>query len=99
MNNKTIELPRFITIGENCLEEIGSTIIKLGKYENILIVSGPNVKRIISKKILESLESQQLEQKWITIKSPTMGNVSIVRSNTIKKQNRFNNWNWRWKIS
>ena len=86
MNNKTIELPRFITIGENCLEEIGNTIIKLGKYENILIVSGPNVKRIINKKILKSLESQQLEHKWITIKSPTMGNVSIVRSNTIKNK-------------
>ena len=53
MNNKTIELPRFITIGENCLEEIGNTIIKLGKYENILIVSGPNVKRIINKKMLD----------------------------------------------
>lgn len=86
MNNKTIELPRFITIGENCLEEIGSTINNLGKYKNILIVSGVNVKKILNKKIVESLENQQLSYKWITVKAPTMGSVSIVRSNTIKNK-------------
>lgn len=86
MNNKTIELPRFITIGENCLEEIGTTINNLGKYKNILIVSGVNVKKLLNKKIVESLEDQQLNYKWITVKSPTMGSVSIVRSNTIKNK-------------
>ena len=55
MNNKTIELPRFITIGENCLEEIGTTINNLGKYKNILIVSGVNVKKLLNKKIVQSL--------------------------------------------
>ena len=86
MNTKTIELPRFITIGENCLEEIGTTINNLGKYKNILIVSGVNVKKLLNKKIVESLEDQQLNYKWITVKSPTMGSVSIVRSNTIKNK-------------
>ena len=86
INNKTIELPRFITIGENCLEEIGTTINNLGKYKNILIVSGVNVKKLLNKKIVESLEDQQLNYKWITVKSPTMGSVSIVRSNTIKNK-------------
>jgi len=86
MNTKTIELPRFITIGENCLEEIGSTINNLGKYKNILIVSGVNVKKLLDKKITESLENQQLNYKWVTVKAPTMGSVSIVRSNTIKNK-------------
>jgi glycerol-1-phosphate dehydrogenase [NAD(P)+] len=60
----TMELPRQIVVGEKNIEHIGEFLKSLSKPKKISIISGKNVKKIIGKKIDDSLTKSRLRGVW-----------------------------------
>jgi glycerol-1-phosphate dehydrogenase [NAD(P)+] len=50
-----MELPRLIVVGNNNLNQIGKFLKTLSNPKKVSIISGKNVKSILSKKIEKSL--------------------------------------------
>ena len=60
----TMELPRQIVVGEKNIDRVGDFLKSLSKPKKISIISGKNVKKIIGKKIDDSLKDSQINSIW-----------------------------------
>ena len=60
----TMELPRQIVVGEKNIDRIGEFLKCLSKPKKISIISGKNVKKIIGKKIDDSLKKSKIKNVW-----------------------------------
>ena len=60
----TMELPRLIVVGEKNISKFGSFLLSLSNPKKISIISGPNVKKLVYKKIEKSLQSSKIRYFW-----------------------------------
>ena len=60
----TMELPRQIVVGEKNIDRVGKFLESLSKPKKVSIVSGKNVKKIIGKKIDDSLKRSKVRTVW-----------------------------------
>ena len=60
----TMELPRQIVVGENNIDRIGEFLKSLSKPKKVSIISGRNVRKIIGKKIDDSLKKSKITDVW-----------------------------------
>lgn len=64
MKSHTMELPRLIVVGENNISELGSFLNSLKNPRTISLISGIHVKKILKKKIEDSLKSNKIKFVW-----------------------------------
>jgi len=60
----TMELPRLIVVGEKNIGKIGNFLKSLNNAKKVSLISGSNVKKIVQKKIDESLASSNIKKSW-----------------------------------
>ena len=60
----TMELPRLIVVGEKNIGKIGDFLKSLNNVKKVSLISGSNVKKIVQKKIDESLASSNIKKSW-----------------------------------
>ena len=60
----TMELPRQIVVGEKNIDRIGEFLKSLSKPKKVSIISGRNVRKIIGKKIDDSLIKSKITDVW-----------------------------------
>ena len=60
----TMELPRLIVVGEKNIGKIGNFLKSLNDAKKVSLISGSNVKKIVQKKIDESLASSNIKKSW-----------------------------------
>ena len=60
----TMELPRLIVVGEKNIRKIGDFLKSLNDAKKVSLISGSNVKKIVQKKIDESLASSNIKKSW-----------------------------------
>ena len=77
----TMELPRQIVVGEKNIDRIGEFLKSLSKPRKISIISGKNVKKIIGKKIDDSLKKSKIIGVW----HPAISNHVNALKDTEKK--------------
>ena len=77
----TMELPRQIVVGEKNIDRIGEFMKSLSKPKKISIISGKNVKKIIGKKIDDSLKKSKIIGVW----HPAISNHVNALKDTEKK--------------
>ena len=80
MQSHTMELPRLIEIGEKNIGDFGRFINSLNKAKKISLISGINVRKIIRKKIEESLKINKIKFFW-----HMSGDNTITAINQIQK--------------
>ncbi len=72
MPSHVMELPRKIVIGENNIEDIGKFVADLANPKKVSVVSGDRVKKIIYKKVADSLAASKIKNIWhISISNDT----------------------------
>jgi len=59
-----MELPRLIVIGEKNIDKIGNFLKSFDNHKKISLISGPNVKKLIHKKINDSLILSKIKFVW-----------------------------------
>ena len=64
MPSHTMELPRLIVVGEKNIGKIGNFLKSLNNAKKVSLISGSNVKKIVQKKIDESLASSNIKKSW-----------------------------------
>ena len=64
MPSHTMELPRLIVVGEKNIGKIGNFLKSLNDAKKVSLISGSNVKKIVQKKIDESLASSNIKKSW-----------------------------------
>ncbi|MFB5623280.1 MAG: iron-containing alcohol dehydrogenase, partial [Nitrosarchaeum sp.] len=80
MQSHTMELPRLIEIGEKNIGDFGRFVNSLNKSKRISLISGMNVKKIIKKKIEDSLKTKKIKFVW-----HMSGDNTITAINQIQK--------------
>ncbi|MFB5626795.1 MAG: sn-glycerol-1-phosphate dehydrogenase [Nitrosarchaeum sp.] len=80
MQSHTMELPRLIEIGEKNIGGFGRFVNSLNKSKRISLISGMNVKKIIKKKIEDSLKTKKIKFVW-----HMSGDNTITAINQIQK--------------
>ena len=60
----TMELPRQIVVGEKNIHDVGDFLKSLSRPTKVSIISGKNVKKIIGKKIDDSLKKSKIRRVW-----------------------------------
>src|SRR5438309_1174320 len=84
MPSHVMELPRKIVIGENNIEDIGKFVDDLANPKKVSVVSGDRVRKIIYKKVADSLAASKIKNIWhISISNDTKAVQKTV--NEIKK--------------
>jgi len=72
MPSHVMELPRKIVIGENNIEDIGKFVADLANPKKVSVVSGDRVRKIIYKKVADSLAASKIKNIWhISISNDT----------------------------
>jgi len=64
MRSHTMELPRRIVVGEKNLHDIGNFLKSLKDTKKVSIISGSNVKKIVSEEIVEHLVVSRIKHVW-----------------------------------
>lgn len=64
MASHIMELPRKIVVGENNISDIGSFLVGLSKPKKVSLVSGDKVRKITSKKVVDSLSDSKIKHAW-----------------------------------
>ena len=59
-----MELPRQIVVGEKNIHDVGDFLKSLSRPTKVSIISGKNVKKIIGKKIDDSLKKSKIRRVW-----------------------------------
>jgi glycerol-1-phosphate dehydrogenase [NAD(P)+] len=59
-----MELPRKVVVGEGIINDIGAVLEDLEIGESALVIWGPNVKKIVGDRLLESLERKRFAINW-----------------------------------
>lgn len=86
MQSHTMELPRLIEIGEKNIGDFGKFLNSLSKPKTISLISGTNVKKIIKKKIENSLKSSKIKFVWHTSGNNTIGAINQIQKDVKKDQ-------------
>ena len=64
MPSHTMELPRQIVVGEKNISDIGNFLRSLTETTKASLISGSNVKKIVQRKIEESLIASKIKSSW-----------------------------------
>src|SRR3989344_473019 len=86
MQSHTMELPRLIEIGEKNIGDFGKFVNSLSKPKRISLISGTNVKKIIKKKIEDSLKSNKIKFVWHTSSDNTITAINQIQKDVKKDQ-------------
>lgn len=73
-NYHLMELPTKVLVGEGVIEKIGDFVEENSSNKKIVIVSGENVRKNLSERILALLK----KVVWVTVKDPDLDNVKLV---------------------
>ena len=84
MQSHTMELPRLIEIGEKNIGDFGKFLNSLSKPKTISLISGTNVKKIIKKKIEDSLKSNKIKFVWHMSGDNTISAINQIQKNVKK---------------
>jgi glycerol-1-phosphate dehydrogenase [NAD(P)+] len=89
MQSHTMELPRLIEIGEKNIGDFGKFLNSLSKPKTISLISGMNVKKIIKKKIEDSLNSSKIKFAWHTSGNNTIAAINQIQKDVKKDQSNL----------
>jgi glycerol-1-phosphate dehydrogenase [NAD(P)+] len=84
-----MELPRLIEIGEKNIGDFGKFLNSLSKPKTISLISGMNVKKIIKKKIEDSLNSSKIKFAWHTSGNNTIAAINQIQKDVKKDQSNL----------
>ena len=79
MPSHTMELPRLIVVGENNIKEFGKFLFSLNKPKKISLISGIHVKKILKKKIEDSLKLSKIKFDWHTSKDNQISTLNQIQ--------------------
>ena len=82
----TMELPRLIVVGEKNIEKIGDFLKSLNGAKKVSLISGSNVKKIVQKKIDESLASSNIKKNWYLSKINDVKSIKEIEKNVRKNK-------------
>lgn len=82
----TMELPRFIEIGEKNIGDFGKFLNSLNKPKKVSLISGTNVQKVLRKKIEKSLKSKKIQFLWHTSIDNQIKSLNQIQKN-VKKDN------------
>ncbi len=80
MQSHTMELPRLIVVGENNINEFGEFLFSLNKPKKISLISGIHVKKILKKKIENSLKLKKIKFVWHTSKDNQIKTLNQIQN-------------------
>ena len=86
MPSHTMELPRLIVIGEKNIGKIGNFLKSLNDAKKVSLISGSNVKKIVQKKIDESLASSNIKKSWYLSKINDAKSIKEIEKNIRKNK-------------
>ena len=86
MQSHTMELPRLIEIGEKNIGDFGRFVNSLNKPKRVSLISGTNVKKIIKKKIEDSLKSNKIKFVWHVSGDNTITAINQIQKDVKKDQ-------------
>ena len=75
-----MELPRLIVVGEKNITSIGKFLKDLGKPNKVSLISGINVKKVVQKKIENSLKSSKIKWVWHSAKDNRIKSIDEVQT-------------------
>jgi len=73
-----MQLPREVIIGNETLEFISDLCKRLGFYESVLVVMGPNTSYIAGRRVIDLLDDEGIDVNHIIVSSSTTKNVEAV---------------------
>ena len=82
----TMELPRLIVVGEKNIGKIGDFLKSLNNVKKVSLISGSNVKKIVQKKIDESLASSNIKKSWYLSKINDTKSIKEIEKNVRKNK-------------
>ena len=82
----TMELPRLIVVGEKNIGKIGNFLKSLNNAKKVSLISGSNVKKIVQKKIDESLASSNIKKSWYLSKINDAKSIKEIEKNVRKNK-------------
>jgi len=82
----TMELPRLIVVGEKNIRKIGDFLKSLNDAKKVSLISGSNVKKIVQKKIDESLTSSNIKKSWYLSKINDTKSIKEIEKNVRKSK-------------
>jgi len=82
----TMELPRLIVVGEKNIGKIGDFLKSLNNVKKVSLISGSNVKKIVQKKIDESLASSNIKKSWYLSKINDAKSIKEIEKNVRKNK-------------
>ena len=80
MQSHTMELPRLIVVGDNNIDEFGEFLFSLNKPKKISLISGIHVKKILKKKIENSLKLKKIKFVWHTSKDNQITTLNQIQN-------------------
>jgi glycerol-1-phosphate dehydrogenase [NAD(P)+] len=86
MPSHTMELPRLIVVGEKNIDKIGDFLKSLNGAKKVSLISGSNVKKIVQKKIDESLASSNIKKSWYLSKINDAKSIKEIEKNVRKNK-------------
>ena len=86
MPSHTMELPRLIVVGEKNIGKIGNFLKSLNDAKKVSLISGSNVKKIVQKKIDESLASSNIKKSWYLSKINDTKSIKEIEKNVRKNK-------------
>ena len=86
MPSHTMELPRLIVVGEKNIGKIGDFLKSLNDAKKVSLISGSNVKKIVQKKIDESLASSNIKKSWYLSKINDAKSIKEIEKNIRKNK-------------
>ncbi len=84
-----MEFPRLIVIGEKKINEFGNFLNSLNHPKKISIISGPDVKKLVQKKIERSLKSSKIKFVWHQAKNNEIKTIKETQKNVKKEKSDF----------
>ncbi len=79
MDVRKIQLPREIHTGVGVIEETGTICKNLRFNGKVLVVTGPNTRKIAGETVIESLQDEDFDVENITIASASKTSVEVVQ--------------------
>lgn len=86
MQSHLMELPRLIEIGEKNIDDFGKFLISLNKPKKTSLISGPNVQKVLRRKIEKSLKLKKIQYIWHTSKDNQIESLSQIQKD-VKNDN------------
>ena len=84
-----MEFPRLIVIGEKKINEFGNFLNSLNHPKKISIISGPDVKKLVQKKVERSLKSSKIKFVWHQAKNNEIKTIKETQKNVKKEKSDF----------